>query len=124
MTDILKAEGLVKHYKDFVLDQVSLRVPAGCVVGFVGSNGAGKTTTIKSILGLVLPDAGSVELFGEPVTARSAALAQAKARVGVVFDTCPFPSELRVSDVRAGPRGVSRVGRRGVRRVRAPVRHR
>lgn len=100
MENVLKVEGLVKRYGDFALDGVSLRVPAGCVTGFIGGNGAGKTTTIKSVLGIVMPDGGSVELFGEPVDARrDAELARAKARIGVVFDTCPFPSEVRVADV-------------------------
>ena len=88
---VLKVEGLVKRYREFVLDGVSLRVPAGCVTGFIGGNGAGKTTTIKSVLGIVMPDAGKIELLGKPVDARrDAELARAKARIGVVFDTCPF----------------------------------
>ncbi len=100
MENVLKVEGLVKRYGDFVLDGVSLRVPAGCVTGFIGGNGAGKTTTIKSVLGIVMPDAGDIELFGEPVDARrDTELARAKARIGVVFDTCPFPWEARVADV-------------------------
>ena len=68
MENVLKVEGLVKRYGDFALDGVSLRVPAGCVTGFIGGNGAGKTTTIKSVLGIVMPDGGSVELFGERLT--------------------------------------------------------
>ncbi len=100
MDDVLKVEGLVKRYGEFVLDGVSLRVPAGCVTGFIGGNGAGKTTTIKSVLGIVMPDAGKIELLGKPVDARrDAELARAKARIGVVFDTCPFPWEARVADV-------------------------
>lgn len=101
MTDILKVSNLVKRYEGFALKGVNLCVSAGCVVGFVGSNGAGKTTTIKSILGLVVPNDGTIELFGEPVSAQGASLARAKARMGVVFDTCPFPSESRMRDVRA-----------------------
>ncbi len=100
MDDVLKVEGLVKRYGEFVLDGVSLRVPAGCVTGFIGGNGAGKTTTIKSVLGIVMPDAGKIELLGKPVDARrDAELARAKARIGVVFDTCPFSWEARVADV-------------------------
>lgn len=99
MTDLLKVEGLVKSYGEFTLDHLDLTVPEGCVTGFVGSNGAGKTTAIKSILGIVLPDAGTIELFGERTDSGEAAIARAKERIGVVFDTCPFLSESRVSDV-------------------------
>jgi len=49
-----------------VVDGVDLRVPAERVYGFLGPNGAGKTTTIRLLLGLILPDAGGVDLFGEP----------------------------------------------------------
>lgn len=112
MYDLIKVEGLVKTYEGFTLDHVNLNVPAGCVTGFVGSNGAGKTTTIKAMLGLVRPDAGNVALFGDAVcgfglqaaadgapVVHETALARAKARLGVVFDACPFPNESRVSDV-------------------------
>lgn len=106
MTDLIKVSGLCKRYEGFSLKNVSLSVTAGCVTGFIGSNGAGKTTTIKSILGLTRPDGGSITLFGEPVCgngahgdAADATLARAKAHVGVVFDTCPFPGELHASEV-------------------------
>ena len=73
----------------------------GCVVGFIGSNGAGKTTTIKAILGIIAADAGTVRLFGEPVTCGSAALDAIKSRIGIVLDTCAFPDTCRVCDVGA-----------------------
>jgi ABC-2 type transport system ATP-binding protein len=58
------------------LSNVSLRVPAGAIVGLLGPNGAGKSTMMKSILGLVRPDAGTIRLFGrsvdeDPVAARA-----------------------------------------------------
>jgi len=40
-------------------------VEAGEIFGFLGPNGAGKTTTIKSILGLIRPQSGKIELFGD-----------------------------------------------------------
>ena len=67
MNDLLRIRSLSKHYDGFDLRNVDLTVPAGSVVGFIGSNGAGKTTTIKAILGLIYPDAGSIELLGQNV---------------------------------------------------------
>ena len=100
MSDLLRIQNLEKHYDDFDLEGISLSVPTGSVVGFIGSNGAGKTTTIKAVLGLIRPDGGSVSLFGEEVTgAPEKRLAQLKQRIGVVFDTCSFPEELTVDMV-------------------------
>src|SRR6476659_138223 len=44
---------------------VSLRVPAGTILGVIGPSGSGKTTTISMILGMLRPDAGEVRLLGE-----------------------------------------------------------
>jgi ABC-2 type transport system ATP-binding protein len=49
------------------LNDVSFKVAAGEIVGFVGANGAGKTTAISTILGFIRPSIGSVELYGEKV---------------------------------------------------------
>lgn len=101
MNDLLRIRSLSKHYDGFDLKDVDLTVPAGSVVGFVGSNGAGKTTTIKATLGLIYPDAGSIELLGQSIDehADPKAIKQAKQRTGVVFDTCSFPEEMTVASV-------------------------
>src|SRR4051794_37881511 len=63
---VLTTRGLVKRYGDLVaVDHVSLTVPAGDVYGLLGPNGAGKTTFMRMIFGLIRPDEGSVELFGQ-----------------------------------------------------------
>lgn len=98
MSSILKITNLVKHYDQFDLDHINLEVPKGCITGFIGSNGAGKTTTIKSILGLIGYDGGSIELFG---TTCSELTNKEKERIGVVFDTLPFPADCRLSDIAA-----------------------
>jgi ABC-2 type transport system ATP-binding protein len=53
--------------KNFALEQVNLRVPAGAIYGFLGPNGAGKTTTIRLLLGLLRPAGGSVTVLGHAV---------------------------------------------------------
>lgn len=98
---LLEVDGLAKRYEGFTLEGVSINLEPGCVIGLVGSNGAGKTTVLKSILGLVLPDGGSVRLLGEEVFPGSGASDRVKQRVGVVFDTCAFPADCRVADVAA-----------------------
>jgi ABC-2 type transport system ATP-binding protein len=56
---------LCKRYRrQIAVDRLSFEVPAGSVFGLLGENGAGKTTTIQSLLGLVVPDSGSVETLG------------------------------------------------------------
>lgn len=99
MDHLIKIQGLGKHFDDFALSNVNLTVEAGSVVGFIGSNGAGKTTTLKAILGLIAADEGSIELFGKPVTIGSKTIDELKSRIGIVFDTCAFPSTCRVSDI-------------------------
>lgn len=86
MSYLMEIDNLGKRYDDFELSGVSLAVEPGCVVGFIGSNGAGKTTTIKAILGIIAADAGTVRLFGQPVTCGSAALDAIKSRIGIVLD--------------------------------------
>ena len=99
MTDLLTITGLEKRYAGFNLDAVDIRVAPGHVTGFIGSNGAGKTTTIKAALGIIRADAGTIELFGEPTTSDSARLQRMKERIGVVFDTCAFPTDATVKDI-------------------------
>ena len=62
--EILRIEGLCKSYPEFQLKNVSFSMQEGSVMGFIGRNGAGKTTTLKSLLHLVHPDAGKIELLG------------------------------------------------------------
>ncbi len=69
MSDLLVAEGLVKGYgKRRVVDNVSVTVRPGEVVGLLGPNGAGKTTTFYLIVGLLKPQAGTIRLGDEDLT--------------------------------------------------------
>jgi ABC-2 type transport system ATP-binding protein len=63
----LATRGLRKSYgQRRALDGLDLTVPAGVVYGFLGPNGAGKTTTMRLLTGLLHPDAGTIELLGQP----------------------------------------------------------
>ncbi|HZT43105.1 MAG TPA: LPS export ABC transporter ATP-binding protein [Chthonomonadaceae bacterium] len=65
----LCAENLVKIYRQRkVVDNISLEMKQGQIVGLLGPNGAGKTTTFYMIVGLVKPDGGCVKLDGEDIT--------------------------------------------------------
>lgn len=67
--DILSASELTKSYRGrTVLDQVSLKLELGEIVGLLGPNGAGKTTTFYIIVGLIAPDHGQVRLGGRDIT--------------------------------------------------------
>jgi ABC-2 type transport system ATP-binding protein len=61
----VEATALVKTFgRTRAVDRLSLRVPAGSVLGLLGPNGAGKTTTIRMITTLTTPDSGNVRVFG------------------------------------------------------------
>ncbi|HMJ07446.1 MAG TPA: ATP-binding cassette domain-containing protein, partial [Pyrinomonadaceae bacterium] len=62
----LRVENVTKRFGEFTaVDDLSFDVRAGRVFGFLGPNGAGKTTTIRMIVGIMAPDRGSIEFFGE-----------------------------------------------------------
>ena len=65
------------------VNQLNLRVEAGCFYGFLGPNGAGKSTTIKILTGLLAPSAGTILILGQDVSDPDSAL-MVKRRIGVV----------------------------------------
>ena len=79
---VLRARGLRKRYDNLdVVNGVDLDIAPGECFGLLGPNGAGKTTTLRLCLGLTYPDAGDIELLGEPVPERAR---EARRRIGVV----------------------------------------
>jgi ABC-2 type transport system ATP-binding protein len=62
---VLQVTDLTKRYGTFTaVDQISFTLEKGKIVGLLGPNGAGKTTTIQMLVGITLPDGGSVSYFG------------------------------------------------------------
>ena len=79
----LEARNLVKIYKGRrVVDDVTLAMETGEIVGLLGPNGAGKTTTFYMMVGLVRPEEGCVLLNGEDITTRPM---YARARLGLGY---------------------------------------
>lgn len=69
MNYAIYTEALTKSYGAVrAVDDVNLRVRPGEIYGFLGLNGAGKTTTIRTLLGMIHPTAGRVEVLGQAVT--------------------------------------------------------
>ncbi len=66
-TAAIELRGVCKRYPFFALDDVSLRLEQGQIMGFVGPNGAGKTTTMRILMALIRQDAGEVEVLGRPM---------------------------------------------------------
>lgn len=67
--NILEISGLTKHYADkTALDNVSFNVEAGSICGLLGPNGAGKTTLLRIINSILVSDAGTVTINGEPAS--------------------------------------------------------
>ena len=63
--DVVVVKNLTKNYADFIaVDDLSLSVSRGQILGFIGPNGAGKTTTISVLVGLSRPTGGSASIAG------------------------------------------------------------
>ena len=74
----LEITGLTKRFRDgqLAVDDLSLRVERGQILGLLGPNGAGKTTTLRALMGLVRPQAGTITIFGRRVHPGSPALSR------------------------------------------------
>lgn len=79
-----------KYGQHTALDNVSVRVEAGSIVGFVGPNGAGKSTTLRIIAGLESADSGTSEIDGE----RSGRLSSPWSKMGTLLDRQGVNGEL------------------------------
>ena len=95
---MLKVEGLTKQYPEFNLTDVSFGLEKGYILGFIGRNGAGKTTTIKSILNLVTPTSGSIEIFGKNFSENELEL---KEKIGYLIGDVNYYGKTKVKTISA-----------------------
>ncbi|MBR4304866.1 MAG: ABC transporter ATP-binding protein [Clostridia bacterium] len=94
----LEIKNLTKHYKSFTLNNLSLTLPGGCIMGLVGENGAGKSTTLKLILDIIKRDSGTITVLG---CSDQADMTLVKQDIGVVFDEPAFPLCLNARQIGA-----------------------
>jgi len=90
---VVETYKLTKIYQNrqIALNDVTLRMEPGCVLGLLGPNGAGKTTLLRLILGLHRPTAGWVKVFSKTMTPNAAAV---RRRIGYIPTNPQFPRGL------------------------------
>ncbi len=92
----LEIKNLTKTYQDFRLENLTLTLPTGCIMGLIGENGAGKSTTIKLILNMIHKESGSITILGKD---NQENISLIKEDVGVVMDEVGFPECLTAKQV-------------------------
>jgi ABC-2 type transport system ATP-binding protein len=96
MSVITARDVSVRYGKKTAVQGVSLSVEEGSVYALLGRNGAGKSSLVRALLGMLEPELGRVELFGEDVWHHRTRLMD---RIGVVAEEADAPPEMRVRDL-------------------------
>ncbi len=92
----LEIKNLSKSFSGFCLDNISLTLPSGCIMGLIGENGAGKSTTIKLILDILHKDSGTITILGKD---NKKDISLTKEDVGVVMDEVGLPECLTAKQI-------------------------
>lgn len=92
----LELKNVSKSFQGFCLEDLTLMLPGGCIMGLIGQNGAGKTTTIKLILDMLQLDGGSITVLGMDHKQHACLI---KEDVGVVLDEVGIPACLTPKQV-------------------------
>ena len=120
---MIETAGLTKRFGDKVaVDDLSLSVGRGEIMGFLGPNGSGKTTTIRLLMGLLRPTSGSARILGLDCHRDAVAL---KRKVGYLPDEpflYPYLSGVEVLELAAGLHGVPGTRRGAARSTPRPAR--
>ncbi|HER43081.1 MAG TPA: ATP-binding cassette domain-containing protein [Candidatus Eisenbacteria bacterium] len=90
---LLEIRNVIKRYDGLTaVDDLSLTIEPGGVFGLLGPNGAGKTTTIRMIMGIIEPDEGEIDVFGEPFSEKT------KERIGYLPEERGLYRKMKVID--------------------------
>lgn len=92
----LEINNLCKYYEDFMLENISLTLPSGCIMGLIGENGAGKTTIIKLILNMLQKNSGTIKVLGKD---NQENFELTKEDIGVVLSEVGLPSYLDAKQI-------------------------
>ncbi|MFZ9004025.1 MAG: ATP-binding cassette domain-containing protein, partial [Robiginitalea sp.] len=89
-------ENLYKRFgRNEVLKGVDLNIPEGGIYAVLGPNGSGKTTLIKSVLGLVIPDKGSIKVLDKPIKGQW----KYREEINYLPQIANFPGNIRVREL-------------------------
>lgn len=96
MNNMIEIKNLTKQYKELkAIDELSLEVKEGEILGLLGPNGSGKSTTINCILSLLNFSEGEIKIFGKEMKPDSYDI---KAKIGVIFQDVAVFEELTVQE--------------------------
>lgn len=93
----IEIKNLTKTYNNFKLNNISLTLPSGSIMGLVGENGAGKSTTIKLIMNAIKADSGTISVLGK--SNLTSGFTEVKQDIGVVLDEAYFPEVLNAKNI-------------------------
>lgn len=97
MSNAIEMFNVSKRFPTFSLNNISLCLPKGCIMGLIGENGAGKSTTIRLIMNAIPRDSGEISVLG--CDNLSPDFKKIKEDIGVVLDEAYFPEVLTPKQV-------------------------
>lgn len=95
MNELIEIVGLTKTYekKNVAVNNITLTIPKGRIIGLLGPNGSGKTTLIKMLNGLLVPDQGTIKINGKYPGVET------KARVAYLPDKTYLDEHMRIAEI-------------------------
>jgi ABC-type multidrug transport system, ATPase component len=102
LNSLVTVKSLSKKYNDFKLDNISLEIPEGAVMGLIGANGAGKTTLIRLLTNMCQRDEGEILIFSKDNLHRER---EVKQHLGIVYDSNYFCDNWKISTCETAVKG-------------------